>query len=642
MGGCGSETDTERIAQLRDRASLDRDERAELASLLVAAADDAGEATDLDREDELIDELATLRERHDDPPVRQALATALANATQLHERGSEYRAACPDDRVADCLDRLAALDDECDDVAVEYARALANAVFLDGENREFEAAARRIERLRERYDEGPELAEQLARALAFEGWKHAAARESDEGGKEGVEGANCDEIERLYDRHGTDGIAAPFARTLSTLSITHGMADRETAREETIERLQGLYDAHSTEAVADHLVWALAIAAGDDGKAGALDRMIERVGRAEQLYEAHQTEDVATSLSKCYQKVADVFFEHERNYPKGGEALDELGALYEEYPEALAEDLALKHALAVRIYLEDGHLARAQRHREKIETLRDDHPDDDGVRDNLGDAIGELVRYHIESDNVERAQQLWDHPVADEAATAETPDHDLPESDLSALGEIVLLNGLIDRETENFSDDQTRPAASIPIVESPVVALLLTGVIAGVYSLVTPELLDGVLLDGGLGGSVLLQAAVGGVPIAYAIGAVAGSVPPMATYVPLAGIVVEAAFASDDDGRYTGVQTVVVLVGYLLVLTGAAVARPGIVSELLAAGVVWLGVQGGLWGVWLLLFTRGLVSPSITTRVPAEHLDLISATPREAERYIARVFGHVF
>lgn len=651
----------ERLIELEAVESPDPDQRAELASLLAEAAARAGERADISTEDERLERLAELTEQWADPAVRAAYARALAGATDVIDRDSEFEEACSEERFRESHDRLSSLHDEYpedDAVTVQYARGLAQMVAIEGDQQRFDATAERLQELRRLYDGGADVAAQLARGLAQAGHKHAVARANDDGGQQGKGQQLLDEIDTLYERHSTDAVAAELAYALRNVSIVYGNDGNETARAETLVRLATCYEDHPTDSVADHYVWALAIAAGDTGRDGDLDKMHSRLDRAEKLFEAHPVADVADSLARGYAEVADVYFETERTHAKGESYLDELESLYERFPAAVASHYSLKLALAVRVYAEDDAPADAETKLDELDALLADQSADSGVdgtlgdsvdalftdqsgdsdvRENLGEALYDLVEYYANEGDIERAREIADHPVTEDRA----PDA-FDDKDYGTFEVFALYAQIREYEERSFHRSQRSPVGHVPGVELPVLSLLLTSAVFGVYAAVDPALtLFQPILQtspiGPLWGSIV--AVIVGVGF-VAVDGISRHVLPAGLFLPLGpvGFVLKPAQTTKQDGSTAITQTkaVIALVG--LGVVGGFVLDP-VVGQYLFYGVVcWTLLAASSVGLVVWLVTRDILSPSVTVGTTIQTLDKIGVGPMEAEQILSETW----
>jgi hypothetical protein len=636
-------TDTvdRRLVDIPDEPStLGAEKRRETAQRLLDAADDAGEAADIETEDKCLDELQRLSTAVANIKLARAHAKALANATNVVERPDAYWEACPDDRPVALLDRLAELHEHHDDEAITlaYARGLANIVNFEGRREAFENAATYVSRLETLYDgESSELAAYLAEGLRQEARRHARSWEGDGPGDVEMCYMATEEIRALYEDHSTDAVAAQLAGAYSLASVADGMSDQYESQAERVARLSTLYEKHPTDEVAGQYVWAFAIAAGDAGRRDDTETVTEYIQRAKECYDDHQVERVAESMARVYQNQVDIRFETQREHITGEEALAELESLYEEYPDTLATEFSLKLALAVRVYVEDGCPGHAERKLDRLERLWEAHPD--ATEDNLRDAVEELVEYYIDTINIQRARELFDHPV--------TPDpRDRMEATTLTPNEILdgalLLSTIYDDDDDEFAVEERRPLAGVSVVESPLVGLFLTLGVLGLYALYDPSLwlVTNWYPRGESWGLVKWVGVVITVPLLlYIVYTTGAKSPPDSLYTEIGstGVVLAPALLEDSDGSQTATKVDAVILLSVLVLVALAVLDPVLMALGVYGLAVWAVMNYVVAGIALLCLQFEWLSPSVSTRVSTELLDQLDRTPAEAEHLTHRI-----
>jgi hypothetical protein len=641
----GTDEFDSRLSALREDTDLSPDDRAEYADLLLAGADAAGEHGELTTEAEYLDELRDLADRTEDPEVTRALAEALANATDVVDRDEAFTEACPAKRHERLLEEVRTLAEETDDeaVTVAYMRTLKHMVSFEGKEEAFERASEYLSELESLYDgESQARAEQLAGGLMADALRHARSNDRGGPGKAGREHTVLERHRRLYEDHPTDGVAAELAHSLCIVSVTHGLRDRYQSQTDTIEELETLYEDHPTDAVANRVVWAMAIAAGETGDNSNTDAVQDLAERARAYYEDHQVPEVATSMAKCYQEMADVYFGGRPRFRKGEEVLEKLEGLYEEHPDLLASKLATQLAVAGAAYLENNRLSASERKREAIEALSDDHPEDDGVTAAFSDILGDQLDHHIDAANVAEARALWNHPELDEPVDVpgDVDDEELLE------GAILVENTFEDDEQEFAEAEETRPWGGFPVVESPTVAFLLTVPVMGLYALLDPSLwvvTNWYPMGGSWDllevGGVLLLAAVA----LYYVYRIGSQVPPFSMFFsagPLRFALVPT-LLEDRDGSTPLTETDALMVLTAFTLPVLAFVDQTLMVYAVYGVVVWLVMVVALLFLATRFVAAGLASVSVTSRTEPELLERLDMTPREAEELVLDMFEHV-
>ncbi|EMA67806.1 hypothetical protein C461_08764 [Halorubrum aidingense JCM 13560] len=399
--------DTRSVGELEGRietfdstppATLSDEECAQLTDALVALADAYGARGEFDAEAELIARLDRLRAARPGSDVDIHLASALANATEVHGRADVYETAIDPDRLEAYRDRIEELYERRPEpvIAAPLARATAQTVHANGTAERPGRIGPLLDRLETVYDAHPEpdVAASLLRAYAhaelYLGADSLDADSLDADSPDGDSGVGEDDRE--------DGAASHEEQP-------DGPNGDGPARDR-LARAEDLFKTHPDGEVAAGLAGILAGRTNADAKRTDVETIEDRIGRIEALadrYPAHESEitrwlPVATAnATRASFEVADVG------------RVEHWAAQTADYHERLATASSATWAavatfFSARASFYDGDVAAGEEKLERLEALdrRYDNPVFAHWRSR---AMFDAARAYVETNRPERARE---------------------------------------------------------------------------------------------------------------------------------------------------------------------------------------------------------------------------------------------
>lgn len=629
----GSPNRDDRINELREADSLAPSERRELARLLVAGAREAGREGDQRTEDWYLDQLSeTVESGEPDPEVRGELARALANATAVPSRNPWTVRRSTTNRVEELLDRLATVHASAETGAVTdaYARALANRVYVSCETDAFDTARACLDRLEELAADGrATVAEHRARGLAYWAAAHTVAppqlggpadarslrdRESEAmywgeqrpapdrrakahadenrykspGDLGDTIRSGLAEVERRYERHETEGLAAAYASILRVAAAGQAALFADQRLADVLSRLRTVHEAHPTTVVGAHRLAAVTVG-------------VEAAARADEGAVVRDRVETATALA------ADL---------DSGAVPALVGRVYGTAIEwhRYAEELDRSETTA---FVDEA--------RAGLERLRAESPVLGANDEELRAASEELLDAYVELGAYEKGRTTYEELTGADGDTAE-----------DGFQVLTLIDAVTDPTAEfGVAADQHRPVG-VPALTPAVVTAGLAAVVVGAVLLVDPSAGAFVAL---LGDPSLLVTAVVGIVGFVALRLTAGvarGVPPFGLFVregPF-DLVISPPVAGGGGG-FTDVTTTGWLLGVAhVLLLGAVLTRSRYLYPLVFGLVCWLVLLGAAFALLLRMKAAERISPAVTTRVEHETLAELGLEPMESERLL--------
>jgi hypothetical protein len=472
--------DTRSVGELEGRveafdstppSALSDEECAQLTDALVALADAYGARGEFDAEAELIARLDRLRAARPGSDVDIHLASALANATEVHDRADVYETAIDPDRLEAYRDRIEELYEHRPEpvIAAPLARATAQTVHANRTAERRDRIGPLLDRLETVYDAHPEpdIAASLLRAYAHaelyldadvqrrDEARGDEARGDEDWDRNDPTGDRLARAEELFKMHPDGEVAAGLAGILAGRTN----ADAERAAVETIEdrigRIEALadrYPAHESEITR----W-LPVATANATRASFETADVGRVEHwAAQTADYH--ERLATASSATWAAVATFFSARASFYDgdvaAGEEKLERLEAFDRRYDNPVFAHWRSRAMFdAARSYVETNHPEQAREMAAELAAFAVGHEDREAIESGLESLYAHAPqmfdeeRFEAEADDVDaetgRVDAETDRVDAETGADTDAPaaagesrvaDHEVAVEPTSSIG----------------------------------------------------------------------------------------------------------------------------------------------------------------------------------------------------------------